>query len=126
VESAMKTSRAWTLAGILGLTLWIGLAAGCAEKRKQSLDPRDEPLLEQLRELAEIRILAQEDPDSAQARLDSFLAHTDTTAIHEHLAEVEADPIRGRFLLKALHDSLLVPHQKSARSPSASPPGLQP
>ncbi len=121
----------------IGLVLLIaGGATACAEKARKTLDPSDEELLLQLKELAEIRILAQEHPDRAQARLDSFLAHTDTTGIRRHIAQIERDPNRGRLLLKALHDSLLAPlkHRRTTRPagggnaqvPGHSPPSARP
>lgn len=106
---------------LLAILLLLGAMSGCSEKAQKTLDPRDELLFEQLRELAEIRVLAQEYPDSAQTRLDSFLAHNDTTGIHKSLAEAEEDPARGRFLLKALHDSLLVPLQRTSKKHSPPP-----
>jgi hypothetical protein len=60
-------------------------------------------------QLAEIRILAQEYPDSAQVELDTFLAETDTAGLSANLEKLWEHPLRGRYFMQALHDSLQVP-----------------
>jgi len=90
------------------LGLLLGLL-GCSEKERNSMDPEDEALLQTMLELAEIRILAQEHPDSAQVQLEAFLAETDTVGLGAEVAQLWQDPLRGRHFLQALHDSLQAP-----------------
>ncbi len=100
---------------------------GCAEEKREGLDPRDEPLLGAILQLAEIRILAQEHPDSAQVKLDAFLAQTDTTGMGAKLTELWEDPLRGRHFLRALHDSLQAPLRRDAgraRTPAPDEEGI--
>jgi len=95
-------------------------AAGCGNEEPAGLDEADRPLLEQLRTLAEIRIQAQEQPEAAQSRLDSFLAHTDTTGFSGRVQALWEDPARGRWLLEALHDSLQAPLRSPASPPASA------
>jgi hypothetical protein len=91
------------------------------------MDPQDEALLQTVLELAEIRILAQEHPDSAQVQLELFLAKTDTVGLSEEVAQLWQDPLRGRYFLQALHDSLQAPIREttsSARRPAGDNDGI--
>jgi hypothetical protein len=105
---------------LVAWTLVLGLSA-CSEKRQKELDPTDRPLLGQLLELSEIRILAEQYPDSAQARLDSFLAHTDTTGLSQRIHALWDEPSRGQFLFQALQDSLRAPLKSISHSNDARP-----
>ncbi len=106
---------------LLAWALILGLSA-CAEKRQKELDPEDRPLLEQLLRLSEIRILAEQYPDSAQAQLDSFLAHSDTTGLSQRVHELWNEPSRGQFLFEALQDSLRAPLKSIRTSRDERPP----
>ena len=112
----MKVTPSYRFRPLLAvLALALSLAA-CSEKRQKALDPDDQPLLEQLLRLSEIRILAEEYPDSAQAELDSFLAHTDTTGLSRKVQKLWQEPSRGQFLFQALQDSLRAPLQSERSS----------
>lgn len=116
--------RIRALAGLLALLAGL---LGCSEKAREGLDPQDEALLGRMRVLAEIRILAQEYPDSAQVELDAFLAHNDTTGMAEEISKLWQDPDRGRFFLQALHDSLQAPLRDAgggARQPAPDDDGI--
>jgi len=111
----------WLRRFLAALALVLSLSA-CSEKRQKALDPEDRPLLGQLLKLSEIRILAEQYPDSAQAQLDSFLAHSDTTGLSQRIQKLWEEPSRGQFLFQALQDSLRAP-LRSERSPSSGQPG---
>ncbi len=106
---------------LVAWALILGLSA-CSEKRQKELDPADRPLLGQLLQLSEIRILAEQYPDSAQARLDSFLAHSDTTGLSRRIHEIWKEPSRGQFLFEALQDSLRAPLKSLRSSTEERPP----
>ena len=90
----------------LAAGLLAGFSASCAERTEPTLSESEHALLGDFIRLTEIRLLARDLPDSAQALLDTLYAQIDTTQVRADLALIWHEPAKGRLFIQTLHDSL--------------------
>lgn len=80
---------------------------GCASRSSDpAFTPAERALVQDLLALYRLRITRLQDPERAVSVLDSLDLHLDEAALERELDQLGADPHRGIFLLRAVHDSL--------------------